>query len=382
MRFERAESDPPTEGSNGHKDICVLVVDCDPTSLMTISGMLRALTYQVVTVERVTDALAMILERKDEVDLVMTELHMPDMDGLQLLDEIQKLQNCLLLEDKQLQKTGQKGGVQVESLGENESDVDAGSALISNGKHGYQEPTTDTVETDKDDDDEEDTLTSPIRKKAKLTWTTELHDKFLLAIDAHPKKILHLMGVEGLTKEHISSHLQKYRLSVKRDKLAVQSVLEFATKKTTMDYFGSRNFVPYRNQTVYNISHGIQAPKLLPPTMASQPGFTAYIQTIPVSVCMDLTRLQWLSMLEEQTMDGAATNCSPCRVLIIHPSGSLEQGGEDALNLGTYSINTPCEVDPSYNKIGSTLICTLGNWVLEYHSLPLADFGLGFLVFE
>lgn len=48
MRFERAESDPPTEGSNGHKDICVLVVDCDPTSLMTISGMLRALTYQGV----------------------------------------------------------------------------------------------------------------------------------------------------------------------------------------------------------------------------------------------------------------------------------------------------------------------------------------------
>ncbi|KAL6322555.1 hypothetical protein AAG906_009864 [Vitis piasezkii] len=354
MRFERAESDPPTElGSNGHKDICVLVVDCDPTSLMTISGMLRALTYQVVTVERVTDALAMILERKDEVDLVMTELHMPDMDGLQLLDEIQKTSKLPVV------------------------NVDAGSALISNGKHGYQEPTTDTVETDKDDDDEEDTLTSPIRKKAKLTWTTELHDKFLLAIgelgldNAHPKKILHLMGVEGLTKEHISSHLQKYRLSVKRDKLAVQSVLEFATKKTTMDYFGSRNFVPYRNQTVYNISHGIQAPKLLPPTMASQPGFTAYIQTIPVSVCMDLTRLQWLSMLEEQTMDGAATNCSPCRVLIIHPSGSLEQGGEDALNLGTYSINTPCEVDPSYNKDR-----------LNLDILPLADFGLGFLVFE
>ncbi|XP_059599029.1 two-component response regulator ARR2-like [Vitis vinifera] len=225
MRFERAESDPPTEGSNGHKDICVLVVDCDPTSLMTISGMLRALTYQVVTVERVTDALAMILERKDEVDLVMTELHMPDMDGLQLLDEIQKTSKLPVVimsadaeedamlrslnkgatyymmkpvemgsiknlwqyvflnrRDKQLQKTGQKGGVQVESLGENESDVDAGSALISNGKHGYQEPTTDTVETDKDDDDEEDTLTSPIRKKAKLTWTTELHDKFLLAI--------------------------------------------------------------------------------------------------------------------------------------------------------------------------------------------------------
>ena len=49
MSFEKAESSvPPSEGSNGHKDICVLVVDCDQTCLLTISRLLRAMTYQGV----------------------------------------------------------------------------------------------------------------------------------------------------------------------------------------------------------------------------------------------------------------------------------------------------------------------------------------------
>ncbi|RVX00969.1 Two-component response regulator ARR1 [Vitis vinifera] len=65
----------PTEEFKGHRDICVLVVDCDPTCLMIVSGMLRALTYE---------------EGGCGVDLVMTELHMPDMYGLDLLDEIRR----------------------------------------------------------------------------------------------------------------------------------------------------------------------------------------------------------------------------------------------------------------------------------------------------
>ena len=39
---------------------------------------------------RAADALAMTLDGENQVDLVMTELHMPGMDGLQLLDEIQR----------------------------------------------------------------------------------------------------------------------------------------------------------------------------------------------------------------------------------------------------------------------------------------------------
>lgn len=60
---------------------------------------------------------------------------------------------------------------------------------------------------------------------------------------------------------------------MKRDRLAVQSVLEYATRKTTpMDYYGS-SFVPYQNQSLYNFAHGVRSP----PTMAAQPGFAAYM---------------------------------------------------------------------------------------------------------
>lgn len=269
--------------------------------------------------ERALDALAMTLEREGKFDLVMTELHMPDMDGLQLLDEIQKTSKlpvvseyyytpdcscgtymfffanlysfglagdavmsadsnedamltslkkgavCRLVKpiaiesmrdlwqyvflkrkEKQLQPTGQKSDLPVESIGENESDqVVGGSALVSSGTSRYKEPTlTDLLEIS-NEKDEYSLITSSARKKAKLTWTDELHNKFLFSIrelgvdskrnflssisavhvgtyklitfssllffsniDAYPKEILNRMGVKGLTKDHVSSHLQ------------------------------------------------------------------------------------------------------------------------------------------------------------------------------
>ncbi|OIW14360.1 hypothetical protein TanjilG_15714 [Lupinus angustifolius] len=59
-------------------------------------------------------------------------------------------------------------------------------------------------------------------KKPRLTWSEELHRKFvnvvnLLGIEnAVPRKILAFMNDERLTKENVASHLQKYKLSLKR----------------------------------------------------------------------------------------------------------------------------------------------------------------------
>eukprot|EP00740_Mantoniella_antarctica_P014389 CAMPEP_0181380400 /NCGR_PEP_ID=MMETSP1106-20121128/19529_1 /TAXON_ID=81844 /ORGANISM="Mantoniella antarctica, Strain SL-175" /LENGTH=218 /DNA_ID=CAMNT_0023499437 /DNA_START=468 /DNA_END=1121 /DNA_ORIENTATION=+ len=59
-------------------------------------------------------------------------------------------------------------------------------------------------------------------KKARLVWTPELHMRFMNAVNhlgiknAVPKTILQLMNVEGMTRENVASHLQKYRLYLKR----------------------------------------------------------------------------------------------------------------------------------------------------------------------
>jgi SHAQKYF class myb-like DNA-binding protein len=59
-------------------------------------------------------------------------------------------------------------------------------------------------------------------KKARVVWSVELHQQFVNAVNslgidkAVPKRILDLMGVQGLTRENVASHLQKYRLYLKR----------------------------------------------------------------------------------------------------------------------------------------------------------------------
>uniref|UniRef100_A0A7N1A8L9 Uncharacterized protein n=1 Tax=Kalanchoe fedtschenkoi TaxID=63787 RepID=A0A7N1A8L9_KALFE len=65
-------------------------------------------------------------------------------------------------------------------------------------------------------------LSNNLVKKQKVAWSTELHNKFLdslkiIGLDrAVPKKILEVMNVPGLTRENIASHLQKYRIFLKR----------------------------------------------------------------------------------------------------------------------------------------------------------------------
>ncbi|KAL4557117.1 hypothetical protein LXL04_035287 [Taraxacum kok-saghyz] len=76
-------------------------------------------------------------------------------------------------------------------------------------------------------------------KKNKVIWTPDLHQKFLEAVEkigvhAVPKKILELMKVEGLTRDHIASHLQKYRIFLKKIADANNHV-EIASKPSLLE---------------------------------------------------------------------------------------------------------------------------------------------------
>ncbi|CAH8359778.1 unnamed protein product [Eruca vesicaria subsp. sativa] len=69
------------------------------------------------------------------------------------------------------------------------------------------------------DDGKEDTSSL---KKPRLAWSVELHQHFVDAVEqlgvdkAVPKKILEMMNVPGLTRENVASHLQKYRMYLRR----------------------------------------------------------------------------------------------------------------------------------------------------------------------
>ncbi|KAM1226867.1 hypothetical protein ACFX2J_006156 [Malus domestica] len=59
-------------------------------------------------------------------------------------------------------------------------------------------------------------------KRPRLVWTPQLHKRFVDVVahlgikNAVPKTIMQMMNVEGLTRENVASHLQKYRLYLKR----------------------------------------------------------------------------------------------------------------------------------------------------------------------
>ncbi|EEF50457.1 sensor histidine kinase, putative [Ricinus communis] len=270
MRNEQVLSvDINAEGAAG---VSILVVDCDSACLAIVSKMLYISGYKVITAKRATDALHILRERQYELDLILTEVHLPDMDKYELLETMAEV-SCLPIvilsaDDDENAMLGClfKGAVfyllkpitmnDVKSLWQFSCVKNRKNNVATEGSHSYHGHSTPEIasneaseclsvldtsqqnaqksegkELQEMDKDEEATVTSTFPKKPKLIWTNELHDRFLQAIrilgidSAHPKKILKHMNVPGLRKENISSHLQKYRLSLKREQEAIQKTM-------------------------------------------------------------------------------------------------------------------------------------------------------------
>jgi EAL domain-containing protein (putative c-di-GMP-specific phosphodiesterase class I) len=85
----------------------VLVVDDDPFTLRTMAAVLKRIGFtQVVTADNVTDATKLITSAKPSIELVLSDLNMPGVDGLELLrhfDEMSYHGDILLIsgEDSQ-----------------------------------------------------------------------------------------------------------------------------------------------------------------------------------------------------------------------------------------------------------------------------------------
>ncbi|KAL5578824.1 hypothetical protein UlMin_011266 [Ulmus minor] len=100
------------------------------------------------------------------------------------------------------------------------------SSLLDNGEQALESPDTRNAIScvDNNTNSTDLSLRSPIVRPyvrsriPRLKWTPDLHDKFMHAIEslggedkASPKLVLDRMDVNGLTVNHVKSHLQMYR---------------------------------------------------------------------------------------------------------------------------------------------------------------------------
>ncbi|KAJ4792549.1 two-component response regulator [Rhynchospora pubera] len=251
----------------------VLAVDDDPVCLKLLENLLLRCQYHVTTTNQAVEALKLLRENKDRFDLVISDVIMPDMDGFKLLElvglemdlpvimlsgnggtenvmkgithgacdyllkpvRLEELKNIwqhvvrrkfrhrerntnLSTEDPEFDKLPNSNPSHAQGQhGQNSSSDNSGR--YSKKRKDQNEPEEEDGEDNGYDNEEPD---PSAQKKPRVVWSVELHRKFVAAVNqlgidkAVPKRILELMNVEKLTRENVASHLQKYRLYLKR----------------------------------------------------------------------------------------------------------------------------------------------------------------------
>ncbi|MED6145196.1 hypothetical protein PIB30_022793 [Stylosanthes scabra] len=244
------------------KGMHVLAVDDDRTCLVVLKAALQKCHYQVTTTNSAITALQLLREKKNKFDLVISDVHMPDMDGFKLLElvglemdlpvimlsmnddprvmmkgimhgarfyltkpvKIEELKNIWQHVIRRNKLDPKNTGKAINNHENPDSGGGSGNELTTGGASDQSsKPSRKRKEQDEDEDhdngNDNDSGEDPsAQKKPRVVWSLELHLKFVAAVEqlgidkAVPEKILDLMNVEKLTRENVASHLQKYRL--------------------------------------------------------------------------------------------------------------------------------------------------------------------------
>jgi len=82
---EEKALEEPTRGRE-----TILVVEDEPHLRRTVGQILKLLGYTVLSAENGREALEVYRDQKEEVDLILSDIMMPQMDGLELRKELEK----------------------------------------------------------------------------------------------------------------------------------------------------------------------------------------------------------------------------------------------------------------------------------------------------
>lgn len=272
----------------------VLAVDDDQTCLKLLEKFLLMCKYNVTTTTKSVEALELLREKRDMFDIVISDVNMPEMDGFKLLEQVGHEMDLPFImlsgndDRERVMKGVMKGACdylvkpirleelkniwqhvvrkKIESKDPNKGIItdgicnqDTSSENIANKNKTrgqkikeQSEDEEDEEENAEEDNGRENDEERSTRKKPRLVWDDELHKKFVsivsqLGLDkAYPKKICDLMNVEGLTRENVASHLQKYKLSLKRPskQARVDAALDPHLQKNSVAGYGDLCTLP------------------------------------------------------------------------------------------------------------------------------------------
>ncbi|KAK9043965.1 hypothetical protein V6N11_072288 [Hibiscus sabdariffa] len=240
----------------------VLAVDDDPICLKVLENLLRKCQYEVTTANQAIKALKMLRENKNRYDLVISDVNMPDMDGFKLLElvglemdlpvimlsahsdtklvmkgithgacdyllkpiRIEELKNIWqhVVRRKKPDSKDQIRAPNKDKAWGGTGEADQTSVYSSDQKANKKRKDQSEEEEEEGEDNGPENEDPSNQKKPRVVWSVDLHRKFVAAVNhlgldkAVPKKIFDLMNVEGLTRENVASHLQKYRLYLRR----------------------------------------------------------------------------------------------------------------------------------------------------------------------
>jgi two-component response regulator (ARR-B family) len=201
------------------KKISFLVVDDDPSSLKSVVKMLEQFHTKVYGCTSALEALQLLRGTESKttahIDIVLADVNMPDIDGFKLLEIIGlEMSIPVVLMSVEGTNSNVLKGVTYGAV-----DFLAKPVRSEDLQFLWQHALSKLVCEEKQKHEEKNQKS---KKKPRMIWTPELHQRFVNAVNslgvdkAVPKKIKELMEVQFLEREHIASHLQKYRLFLRQ----------------------------------------------------------------------------------------------------------------------------------------------------------------------
>ncbi|KAL3536884.1 hypothetical protein ACH5RR_000250 [Cinchona calisaya] len=235
----------------GTKGICILVVNDDVTCRNIVSQMLQSCTFEVMSPD------------DKKIELNGQSIFAAYIINSLSINEIKNLWGIASLNAK---KDARKVDHQIQ---------ENGSAQIDSTSHNTNEVTTTEEDFTPSNGNQPQKIHQKRKrkkniqreKKPRIIWTDDLHKKFLEAMEIIfpekpvPKKIVEVMDTSGLKRAHVASHLQKYRILLKR---AEENPSASNHKRSLRKHIGETGFPSWRSSTYFNSLKGNSNVKLEP----------------------------------------------------------------------------------------------------------------------